>query len=273
MLCQQPKTDDEWPFPLDSHRTIARKCLSYISLLVQQGPVELPKSADRRSDLLSYSVRHWPSHYKEDIAGRAPDSNTEQGESQEFDVFNDHDLIQKWAQLYFDSDPPGMACESTHPLVVSVEVGCSDLVRALLKGQTHSSDILKTALETAIKTGDESLIRMLLASGATSDIALHVVAMSGKPSLLELFHKTEDDLKSENSQGFTPLHCACQSGYLSTVEELLRIRSDAKAKSNITGQTPLHTACQFGHLEIIARLLASDANANEEDKSGFTPLH
>ncbi|XXH00935.1 hypothetical protein Hte_007286 [Hypoxylon texense] len=274
MLCQQPKGDAEWPFPLDSHRTIALKCLSYISLLAQQGPVELPKSTDCRSDLLSYSVRYWPSHYKEDSAGRTPDSNTEQGELQEFDVFfNDHDLMKKWAQLYFDSKPPGTGCRSSHPLAVSVEVGCSDLVRALLDGQMHTSDILTTALEEAIITGDEGLTRMLLTSGATSNIALHVVAMSGKPSLLELFHKTEDDLKSENPQGFTPLHCACQSGYLSMVEELLCIGLDAKAKSSITGQTPLHIACQFGHSEIIARLLEGDANANEEDKSGLTPLH
>lgn len=80
-----------------------------------------------------------------------------------------------------------MGCESVHSLVVAVEVGYSDLVRPLLEDPTHTPDIVTTGFETAIKTGDEGLIRMLLASRATSAIDLHVAALSGRPSSSNCF--------------------------------------------------------------------------------------
>jgi ankyrin repeat protein len=39
------------------------------------------------------------------------------------------------------------------------------------------------------------------------------------------------------------------------------------------GRTPLHYACEHGYIDIVRALIKSGANVNIGDKSGWTPIH
>ncbi|EKX54127.1 hypothetical protein GUITHDRAFT_46725, partial [Guillardia theta CCMP2712] len=64
--------------------------------------------------------------------------------------------------------------------------------------------------------------------------------------------------------GYTPLHFACESGSVETVEYLIAHRADVNARSLMQdatqqlkgeGRTPLHAAVSRGSVEVIQLLL------------------
>lgn len=72
--------------------------------------------------------------------------------------------------------------------------------------------------------------------------------------------------------GFTPLHTACQNGYVDVVNLLLDREADVEIIDN-DGWTPLYTACVNGRLEIVKLLLNRGADFTMTSHFKFTPLH
>ena len=84
--------------------------------------------------------------------------------------------------------------------------------------------------------------------------------------------------------GWSPLHTACEHGFLDVVKHVINALGDSSGAVNdfssvlqaerIKRQTPLHIACQNGHTEIMHCLLKdTEINPCCEDYMGNIPLH
>lgn len=74
-------------------------------------------------------------------------------------------------------------------------------------------------------------------------------------------------------QKLTPLHTACDSGYLQLVRLLLQQDCDVNVQQR-DGRTPLFRACKRGHLDVVEVLLSCQGiQVDLADKNGQTPLH
>ena len=81
--------------------------------------------------------------------------------------------------------------------------------------------------------------------------------------------------------GYTPLHWAAESGFVSIVELLVdkyEARVDEKDGINSTfsdtysNSTAMHLACAYGKTSTALALIARNANPNLVDREGRTPL-
>ena len=79
---------------------------------------------------------------------------------------------------------------------------------------------------------------------------------------------------NENDQyDNTPLHLACELGYLETVRLLLSYEADIDNK-NEDEQTPFHLAAKNGHVDVLQALLKRDQSAIfDKDEDDNTALH
>ena len=75
--------------------------------------------------------------------------------------------------------------------------------------------------------------------------------------------KALSQLKSNNNDiivledGYTALHLCCIHGHLACVKELVDNNYDINVSHSVSGVTPLHLACQKGFLDISKYLLQS----------------
>ena len=67
------------------------------------------------------------------------------------------------------------------------------------------------------------------------------------------------------------VNAACQNGHTEVVTKLLAANANVNQANN-DGATPLYIACQQGHAEIVTQLLAANANVNKATERGATPL-
>ena len=82
------------------------------------------------------------------------------------------------------------------------------------------------------------------------------------------------EIDARNAENQTPLHLACLSQCIETVELLIKWRANVNAIYR-DGRTSLHAAIvkQSRCLECIGTLLKAGANVNKADDYGYTPLH
>ena len=72
--------------------------------------------------------------------------------------------------------------------------------------------------------------------------------------------------------GSTPLHIACQHGYLNIVE--LLSTTDSESVLDAFGRNPLHIASYYGQLQIVQSYVNNfDIDSFCKDPLGLTPLH
>ena len=77
----------------------------------------------------------------------------------------------------------------------------------------------------------------------------------------------------KDQSGFTALHQAAQENNTDYIQELVSIGCDVNAVDATGGQqTPLHKAAMYGHKKSVKLLLENNANANQCDKNGYTPI-
>ena len=130
----------------------------------------------------------------------------------------------------------------------AVMSGRKSTVRLLLKHKADpnaSSRTVGTALHAAAAGGHQGIVAMLLAAGAginarnqRQETALHLAAGAGDLEITRLLlaHRTrvglftrKADVDSENSRGWSPLHCAVQRGNSRVIEALLAAGAGANA--------------------------------------------
>ena len=78
------------------------------------------------------------------------------------------------------------------------------------------------------------------------------------------------NLRSEDYNQRTALHCAAETGQQRIVELLLQYKSDPDSQDQY-GMTPLHYAVIGGHEDVLKLLLSKTQDINQKSKDGRTP--
>ncbi|KAI1425207.1 hypothetical protein F5Y12DRAFT_784860 [Xylaria sp. FL1777] len=141
----------------------------------------------------------------------------------------------------------------------------------------------RTPLLWAATNSNIELARFLLENkanvGAANNrgrTALHLSAESNdeenRDEMVKLLLHYNADPEATSDGGWTPLHNAAQSGYLSVVALLLGTKAKVNAELS-NGMTPLHWAA-FNGFEDIVKLLLTRPDVNTAKKDGFdrTPM-
>ena len=116
---------------------------------------------------------------------------------------------------------------------------------------------------------------------------IHHVCKKGDEDLTLRLLKTGADPTVQDSQGYTPLHYACEGGHIKCLNHLLDYCQNSAKCLNImnnhgisalhmnilaVNQNILHLACQRKDIYVIKKFLEAGANASLTDGFGFTPL-
>lgn len=125
-----------------------------------------------------------------------------------------------------------------------------------------------TPLHWAAYNDDLSLVKLLLASGASPDprtrlrslTPLHMAAESGDAALIEALLKGGAAVDANNDSGTTPLMIASASGSTAAVDALLAHGADINAREKTYGQTALFFAAGHGRGDVVRLLLSKGAD-------------
>ncbi|KAM6409308.1 ankyrin repeat domain-containing protein 27 isoform 2-T2 [Rhynochetos jubatus] len=104
---------------------------------------------------------------------------------------------------------------------------------------------------------------------------LHVAAVCGQTSLVDLLVAKGAVVNATDYHGSTPLHLACHKGYQNVTLLLLHYKASTDVQDN-NGNTPLHLACTYGHEDCVKALVYYDVHSCRLDignEKGDTPLH
>jgi len=100
-------------------------------------------------------------------------------------------------------------------------------------------------------------------------------AKSGDADRVKTLIKQDPSVMSaKDTDGSTPLHCACWKGHDSVVAVLLEAGADVNAENSNEhwGTTPLHAAAHANQKKIAELLIAHGANINARNLNNRTPL-
>ncbi|XP_078236475.1 ankyrin repeat domain-containing protein 27 isoform X1 [Pogona vitticeps] len=104
---------------------------------------------------------------------------------------------------------------------------------------------------------------------------LHVAAICGQASLIDLLVSKGAVVNATDYHGSTPLHLACQKGYQNVTLLLLHYKARNEVQDN-NGNTALHLACTYGHEDCVKALVYYDIHSCKLDignEKGDAPLH
>eukprot|EP00803_Ostreobium_quekettii_P000443 evm.model.scf_3144.2 EVM.evm.TU.scf_3144.2 scf_3144:12493-14043(+) len=129
-----------------------------------------------------------------------------------------------------------------------------------------------------VERGNLVAVRKLLASNPNcvnivnageNRTPLHVASWHGFDHIVKQLLQRSARYDAQDRFGNTPLHLACDSGSLETVQQLLGPgRKTAVRIKNRDGQTPLHVAVLGGLEDIVKELLVAGAQTDVKDKVG-----
>lgn len=112
--------------------------------------------------------------------------------------------------------------------------------------------------------------------------AIHIAALNSDSALLERLLEMSADIHVEctyvafEKEGRAqPIHLAVQGCFMN-VQLLLEARADINVRVKLDGEShfcPLHDAVYFRNLEMVSYLLINNANVNDINLDGMTPLH
>ncbi len=71
--------------------------------------------------------------------------------------------------------------------------------------------------------------------------------------------------------GLTPLHLACQAGFLPLVRFFIRHGANVNSKTLKEQRSPLHIAAAYGHTEVLGLLVSSGGALDDKDYCGVSP--
>lgn len=142
-----------------------------------------------------------------------------------------------------------------------------------------------TPLHIAVERGYQSMVQLLLDSGASvdarckkNDTPLHYAVQQGRYAILKLLLSKDADVEAIGGSGLTPLSIAIKEEYTATIQLLI----DNGANIEVTyssGRTPLTKAVKncirygcWWETTLVQLLLDSGANIEAADNKGNTPM-
>ena len=149
-------------------------------------------------------------------------------------------------------------------LVAMAAKGDAKKVEELLSmgGRVDARDQGFTPLLVATRYGHTEVCDLLLANGGdleekkpvTEETALHLAAVLGHESLLQLLLSYKANINSKSRTGSTPRHLASQEGHLASVLTLLQAGADLLLPDD-NGVLPIHLAAHRNHHGVIRILI------------------
>ncbi|XP_062267506.1 nuclear factor of kappa light polypeptide gene enhancer in B-cells inhibitor, alpha a [Platichthys flesus] len=143
----------------------------------------------------------------------------------------------------------------------------------------------QTALHLAVITEQPLLVEKLLKAGCDprladncGNTALHIACKRGSLACFGLItqysqrHLTSM-LSFPNYNGHNCLHLASINGYISLVENLVRLGADINTQEQCSGRTALHLAVDLQNPALVRCLLDLGADVNCMNYGGFTAYH
>ncbi|USN50942.1 MAG: ankyrin repeat domain-containing protein [Myxococcales bacterium] len=170
------------------------------------------------------------------------------------------------------------------PLHLAASAGQIEVIEALIKSRAEvdeQDDQGNTALHLAIVRKEKDAVIALLEGGANPNIKensnsftpLHLAANTGQIEVIEALIKSEAEVDEQDDQGNTALHLAIVRKEKDAVIALLEGGANPNIKENSNSFTPLHLAANTGQIEVIEALIKSRAEVDEQDDQGNTALH
>ena len=104
--------------------------------------------------------------------------------------------------------------------------------------------------------------------------ALHFAAEHGQDSMVRLLLASDADARAESTGGWTALHNAAQLGRTSAVSILLEPNRSVNVNAKLyNGMTALHWAAYNGHEDVVKLIVThKDANLTIKDSFDRTPM-
>ncbi|XP_022623504.1 NF-kappa-B inhibitor alpha-like [Seriola dumerili] len=143
----------------------------------------------------------------------------------------------------------------------------------------------QTALHLAVITEQPQLVEKLLKAGCdpqladdSGNTALHIACKRGSLACFGVItqncqrHLTSI-LSFPNYNGHNCLHLASINGYISLVENLVKLGADINAQEQCSGRTALHLAVDLQNPTLVRCLLNLGADVNCLNYGGFTAYH
>lgn len=180
-----------------------------------------------------------------------------------------------------DGKAPAMASKA---LRFAAARGSLDAARIIIDAGADMNacdDINGAPLHIAASNGHPALVRLLFERGARPDVryhenwsVLHCAAWYGHSEIVSTCLYGHQGLHPNvtTTSGMTPLHMACQEGYLSIVRILLEEGADVDALTK-KRLSPLYFACTTGATAIVKTLIEQGADAVGLSTDGKTLLH
>ena len=180
-----------------------------------------------------------------------------------------------------------MNCKWNEPLKVACQYGHLEIVMYLLSHGRWEYDVSKrtdTLLHIASVYGHVPIVKYLLANGHKTYIntidscrrtPLHCACKKGKLELVRLLIENGANLEVRGPGDTTPLSYACHHGHLDIVKFLQDQGADLFGRTKCHNKTSLHWACigNADNVQMVEYLLQHGADANEQNRAGFSPLH
>lgn len=173
--------------------------------------------------------------------------------------------------------------EGNDPLLLAASVGAVDCVELLLRAGAQpnaKNPAGLTPLHVAAFGSKPPCVEALIRHGASVNVTddlrrtpLHFALQSASTQSVALLLYNKANVSLADCNGKTALHYAVESGSLGCFHYVMKHGgSSGMAWSDTEGRTALHYAVQLQHADMINELLIADANMNQRDKFGMSPL-
>ncbi|KAH0793309.1 serine/threonine-protein phosphatase 6 regulatory ankyrin repeat subunit B-like [Histomonas meleagridis] len=103
---------------------------------------------------------------------------------------------------------------------------------------------------------------------------MHFAIASRSMDMVRLIERNENSLKEGDKSGNTPIHVACQYGFLDCVKYIfMKTNTEIFNIRNAAGSLPILIASYYGHLEVLKYMKEIGINFLESNSHGATALH
>lgn len=133
-------------------------------------------------------------------------------------------------------------------------------------------------IHSAVKSGNVELVELLIQRGADAnsifrgDSALHAAIKFRQPKCVILLVNRGANVNVYNAKLKTPLYKAVKKSTFGVIEHLIRNGADVKSTNGPKKETPLHVACEKGFLKTAILLIDHGAKINVCTTSYCSPL-